>query len=95
MTHQTKVRFNSILKRGTGEEGPILPYVRVLFKAAGAKRASWWWALQAGPRSFVRVDGEGCTRDPEEWLIGTPEKVVPAGVSLHYGTIEVLEEQSS
>lgn len=75
-------------------------YVRLTFRPAGATRRRTIWALQESERCYRRVNRDGSiwqretsTTVQEEVVLVTPTKatVRPAGVSLQYGTLEVLD----
>lgn len=88
--------LTSLTKTVKGER-----YVRILFKPHGAKRARWYWAAQASPESFRHLNkcGEditpianrkgGGTLQTLSFLIGAPQKIIPAKLVLRYGELEV------
>ena len=87
ITHQTHFEGN--------------PYVQLTFMPHGAKKLRTVWAIQEGRIAFRRADPEGGVWQKDDGKVVTEELIIvlpdeqklkPAGVSLHYGQLEVLKD---
>lgn len=72
-------------------------YVHISFKGENGIRNVWAEAGTVAPDgklSFWRVKRDGDRPNPEEVIIGSPDKftIRPAKMNLHYGNLEVLPE---
>lgn len=75
------------------------PYVRILFKVAGAKRAAWYWAIKIKDGAYKRckIDGETEMAHSkknktytEEVFFGQPIEERKAIMNCNYCELEVL-----
>lgn len=73
-------------------------YVRILFKAAGNKRAAWYWAIKLGNGMYKRCKPDGDTSmgfnakknvTTEELLVGEPVEEKIATMNLRYEELEI------
>lgn len=71
----------------------MLPYVRLTYLPAGAKRRRTVWAEQASPRAYWVCNREGARPEPQVLVLVSgkePElQVAPALMSKHYAMLFV------